>query len=181
MSQISYSILAELNKKDNHIRGVASVLSINQMTALRKIKELEEKNVLDFRIEGKNKVYFMKTSLETTEHLKIMEHFKKIDLISKYPRIRKITEIIKKNPRIFLAVLFGSFAKKTHTNNSDIDVYIETSSREIKKILEKIDSKLSVKIGEFDINNLLIKEIMKQNIILKGVDRYYELIHKKTH
>ena len=37
-----------------------------------------------------------------------------------------------------------------------------------------LDSKLSIKIGKYDKNNNLIKEIEKNHVIIKGVDEYYE-------
>ena len=36
------------------------------------------------------------------------------------------------------------------------------------------DTKLSIKIGKYDKSNLLIKEILKNHIIIIGVERYYE-------
>ena len=177
MSQICYVIIASLLKKNNHIRGLAKDLSINQMTISRRIKELEQKNVVDFRQEGKNKVYFLKESLEAGEHIKILEHIKLINIVSKDPRIRRITQEINKENKVKLAILFGSYAKDLQTKKSDIDIYIETVHPELKKKIQLIDSKVNIKIGSFDKNNLLIKEIIKNHIIIKGVERYYELIY----
>lgn len=176
MSQINYSILRELLKKNNHIRGLAKDIGTNQTTIARKVKELEEQNVVDFRIEGKNKVYFLKQSLEAEEQIKISEQKKLIEAITKYPRLRKIVEHIKKDKEIQLAIIFGSYTK-TPSKNSDIDIYLETTNRDKKKEIEKLDSKASVKIGEFNKENLLIKEIIKNHVIIKGVERFYEHIH----
>ena len=52
------------------------MLGINQMTISRRVKELERENVLDFRQEGKNKVYFVKGSIEAEEAVRIMEHIR---------------------------------------------------------------------------------------------------------
>ncbi|MFH0869514.1 MAG: nucleotidyltransferase domain-containing protein [archaeon] len=177
MEQICYSIVSELVKQDNHIRGLAKALKTNQMTMARKMRYLEEKNIVDYRKEGRNKVYFMKGSLEAEEYKSIVEHNKLMEIIAKNPRIRAITHSIKAKNNIILAILFGSFAKGTAAKESDIDIYIETENSKIKEELQLLDSKISVKIGSFDKENLLIKEIIKNHIILKGVDRYNELIH----
>ncbi|MBR9690403.1 hypothetical protein GOV08_01840 [Candidatus Woesearchaeota archaeon] len=177
MSQIYYNILHELLKKDNHIRGLAKDLFTNQTTIARKIKEMEEINIVDFRVEGKNKVYFIKSSIEADKHIKILEHLKLTELIQIQPKIRKIVDAINNEKEVKLALIFGSYAKKTNTKESDIDLYIETLNRKLKDRLSKLDSKLNIKIGLFEKENLLIKEIMKNHVIIKGVDRYYELIH----
>ncbi len=73
-----------------------------------------------------------------------------------------------------MAIIFGSYAKELAHKDSDIDIYLETENRKIKKDIENLNSKLSVKIGKYDKNNLLIKEIKKDHIIIKGVEKYYE-------
>ena len=49
MSQINYNIFQELEKQDNHIRGLAKALRTNQTTIARKATELEKQNILDYR------------------------------------------------------------------------------------------------------------------------------------
>ena len=73
-----------------------------------------------------------------------------------------------------LSILFGSYAKQSAEKGSDIDIYIETKDKKIKQGLEILDSNLSVKIGEYDKKNLLIREIEKNHVIVKGVEVYYE-------
>jgi len=176
MEQISYNIVSSIKKKNKHMRAIAQLLNINHMTISRKIKQLEKENILDFNEEGKNKVYFLKKTIETEEFLKIIEHNKLIQIIKKYPRLRKIVEIIK-SKNIELAIIFGSYAKGNINEQSDIDIYINSTDRKLKKELELTDSKLNIKLGEFNKENLLIKEIIKNNIIIKGVEKYYELIN----
>ena len=43
-----------------------------------------------------------------------------------------------------------------------------------KKQLEKKNASLSVKIGVFDTKNLLIREMMKDHIIIRGVEVYFD-------
>lgn len=177
MSQICYSIIKHLHIKENHIRSLSKDIGINQMTISRRIKELEDRNIIDFKMEGKNKVYFIKKSVEANEYLFMMEHNKLLDFLKDYPQFRLVIEKIKDDKRIKMALFFGSYVKGTFGSNSDIDIYIDTNNQEIKKQIQLLDSQLSVKIGEFDINNNLIKEIIDNHIVIKGVERYYELIH----
>ncbi|WP_165394908.1 nucleotidyltransferase family protein [Methanofollis fontis] len=90
------------------------------------------------------------------------------------PHLRSVVRTIQEREDIPLAVLFGSYAKWTADQKSDIDVYIETGEREVKRELERCHSRLSIKIGPWDQENLLIREIAKNHVIIKGVERYFE-------
>jgi predicted nucleotidyltransferase len=176
MSQKDYKleIIEKLLKSDSHMRGLAKALGTNQMMVSRKIKELEKINVVDYRQEGKNKVYFLKKTIEAQEYVYVAEHYKLIQLLKRYPILRGIIQKIRQNKKIKLAIFFGSYAKRLAHKDSDIDLYIETTNREIKEEIEGINTRLSVKIGKYDKNNLLIKEIKKNHVIIKGVEIYYE-------
>jgi len=93
MKQISYNIFSELTRSNNHVRGLAKALSTNPMTISRYLKELEKNNIVEFREEGKNKVYMIKDSLETGEFKKIVEHTKLMAVIQNNPRIRAIAKV----------------------------------------------------------------------------------------
>ena len=174
MSQINYNIIKNILNKPNHIRGLAKELKTNQTTIARKIKELEEENIVDFKIEGKNKTYFLKNTIEAKEYVLIVEHVELLEIIKVYPILRNIIDKIKKEEKIEIAILFGSYAKRISNKESDIDIYIETKNKKIKEKIENINTKLSIKTGEYNKNNILIKEIEKDHIIIKGVEKYYE-------
>jgi len=53
-------------------------------------------------------------------------------------------------------------------------LYIDTKDNNIKKEVELLDSKVTVKIGDYNKDSLLIKEIEKNHCILKGVEMFYE-------
>jgi len=176
MSQNNYNIqiVEALLKAENHIRGLAKLLGTNQTTIARKVDELHLSNILDFKKEGRNKVFFIKKTLEAKQFIYSVETNKLLGLLKKYPNLRRIIEIIQKNKKIHLAVLFGSYAKCTAKKDSDIDIYVDTKDAGFKEEIENIDSKISVKIGEYDKESLLIKEIEKNHVIIKGVEIYYE-------
>lgn len=174
MEQISYEILLSLLKKPNHARQLAIDLKTNHMTINRRIKDLEKNNVIDYNLEGKNKVYFIKNTLEAKQNILMSEHYKLITILNKYPNLRNIFEKIINNQDIDLAILFGSYAKNIAKKESDIDIFIQTQNRELKKQLSLITSKLNIKIGKYDTDNLLIKEIENNHVIIKGVENYYE-------
>jgi predicted nucleotidyltransferase len=166
-------IIAVLMGEELHTRALAKKLKTNHMTVARKSRELVGKNVLDFREEGKNKVYFLKKTVEAKSYIFRAELYKLNKTLIRYPELRGIIDSIQENPKIKLAVLFGSYARGITTKNSDIDIFVEAKGREIKEELELLNSRLSLKIGKYDRTNPLIKEIKRDHVIIKGVELFY--------
>jgi predicted nucleotidyltransferase len=171
---IQLEIINELLNGKSYIRELSKKLKTNPMNILRKLKELSKENVVDYEQNGKNKTYFLKKTIEARSMIFMTESYKISNLLNKYPELRNTTEKIQKDKKIKLAVLFGSYAKDLVKQDSDIDIYIETNDVKLKKSIEMINSKLSVKIGNFDLKSLLIKEIIKNHVILKGIEEFYE-------
>lgn len=178
MEQISYIpkemiIFGELLKKDSHVREISRKTKINHMSVKRIMDKLLSKNILNFRMDGKNKIFFLKDNLETKNLKIIYEAYKKIEIVKKYPILRTIFEKINENKNIKMAILFGSYAKNIAHSKSDIDIYLHTKNLKLKEEIERVNSKISVKIGEFNKKDFLIKEIIKNHIIIKGFEEYY--------
>ena len=71
-------------------------------------------------------------------------------------------------------IVHCSIARGDVSKESDIDIYLDTKDPKLKEQVELIDSKISAKTGAYDKNSLLIKEIEKNHVILKGAEAYYE-------
>ena len=175
-SYIDYEreIVLTLLRGENHVRAIAKLINTNHMTVSRTLKLLRLQNVLDYREEGKNKVYFFKTGAEARAAINMAEQYNLTQTLEKYPGLRLLIEEIQKDQKIKLAILFGSYAKGLAKERSDIDIYIESEDQSIKQKLKILDARASVKLGKYDVNNLLIKEIDKNHVIIKGVEEYYE-------
>jgi predicted nucleotidyltransferase/predicted DNA-binding transcriptional regulator len=88
----------------------------------------------------------------------------------------------------YIALLFGSYAKKNYNKKSDIDLIFIVPSEDLEKKIEKIISLMPLKIHYFvfteeqflKMNNSkepnIIHEAVKNNILLYGVEQYYNLI-----
>lgn len=173
-SNLELEIIGLLMKKQVHVRGMAKILNESHSTISRKMDSLVKDNVVDFRKEGKNKVFFLKKNFIVKNYIFMAEEYKLIKLLRNYPELSIIFEEILDKTDEGLIILFGSYAKNTSRKDSDIDIYIETESRNLKKEIEKIHSKIQVKIGVFDTKSDLIKEIIKDHVIVKGVEKFYE-------
>lgn len=171
---LELDIVELLIRKENHIRGIAKNLNESHTTILRKLNNLKKEKVVDFRKEGKNKIFFLKKSIIAKSYILKAEIHKLIKLLRVYPELGIIFEEILNKTDEGLIVLFGSYAKSLAKKDSDIDIYIETKNRNVKKSVEDTHSKINVKIGPFDVKSLLIKEIMKSHVIIRGVEVFYE-------
>ena len=124
--------------------------------------------------EGKNKVFFLKHNLVSRSYCIQAEIQKLITLLRRHPQLGIIFEEIACKSKERFIILFGSYAKGLEKKESDIDIYIETTKRAVKKTVEEIHSAINVKIGPFDPQSLLIKEIIKDHVIIRGIDIFYD-------
>ena len=109
-------------------------------------------------------------------HILQAELHKLNSLMDKYPELMIILGQISKKVSCELIILFGSYAKFRARKNSDIDIYIATRNRNIKETVEDIHSMIKVKIGPFDVKSNLIKEIIKDHVIIRGFEEFYEML-----
>ena len=172
--KLTFEIIEVLLRQSLHAREIASRLKINHMTVLRRMRDLVSENVLDVRSEGRNKVYLIKKTVEARNAVLMTELYKLTKLVNNYPELRRVVQQIQQNSNIKLAILFGSYSKGDARKTSDIDIFIETQSRKLRDEIESIDSKLSVKLGPYDRESTLIKEIEKDHVIIKGVEDFLE-------
>jgi predicted nucleotidyltransferase len=167
-------IVLLLVRGESHVRGVANSLGESHSTVQRKLNRLVRENVLDYKEEGRNKVFFIKRNLQAKNYVYNAERHKLMELLRRYPELNVIVEEILKKCGERLIVIFGSYAKFAVKKNSDIDVYIETKDAKVKQQVESIHSSINAKIGRFDLSSQLIKEIVKNHAILRGVEEFYE-------
>ena len=175
-NNLELEIILVLLKNKSHLREIARTLNESHSTILRKINELLKENVLDYKKEGKNKIFFIKNNLKSKNYIYSAEIHKLNSLLKKHPELSIILEDIKKDFSKGMIILFGSYAKGVPKKESDIDIYLETNDNNIKNSVKDINSKLSIKIGKFDTKSLLIKEIIKNHIIIGGLEEFYERV-----
>ncbi len=175
-NNLESEIILVLLKNEAHLREIARILNESHSTILRKINVLFKENVLDYKREGKNKVFFIKKNLKAKNYVYSAEIYKLNKLLKNHPQLSVIFEDIKKNFLKGMIILFGSYAKGIPKHDSDIDIYLETNDNRLKNKIKEINSKLSIKIGKFDTKSLLIKEIINNHIILRGLEDFYERV-----
>ena len=176
-------LLIESKDKDFSIREVSKLLKIdykNIYSAVQSIKDSIDMTkrsnscFIKFKPKLSNDIYFVE-KYRGEEVLKNQE----INLI-----VKDLSSL--KNP-FFVAVLFGSYAKKTANKNSDIDLcIIHDNADSFKKIHSSLSIHPKIELHEFTFDEFiqLLKskdfnvghEIVKDGIILKNIEIYYGLI-----
>jgi hypothetical protein len=155
-------IVLALLKGERHLRALSKAIAIPLTTAKRSVDALIEGNVLDARRVGKNRMFSLKKSLEAREYVFSAEHYKALKSLAIYPRLAPVIEDALAGCR-GMVILFGSHAKFTANGGSDIDLYC---------LRGKVRG-ANVKNGEFG-KSLLVKEIVKDHVIFRGVEEFYE-------
>ena len=178
----SLKILGEFSSDYNkriYGRDIAKRLKMNQKTVSNILNHLEKENILKFSFEGKNKYYHLnKFNPNIKEVIKLMEINLKISFIEKNKKIRALFGELEQRAQGIL-VIFGSYAKDTNTENSDLDVFIAGKISNIEDLENLYNIKINVvksDKGKFDKKEHLIMEIIKNHILLKGVEELIDLI-----
>ncbi len=175
-NNIEMELVLALLGGENHLRGLSKALEEPPVTVSRRLKALVGENVLDYRTEGRNKVFFIRKGLQTKSYVLNAERYKLVKLVKAYPELGVIVEDVLRKCKVGMVILFGSYARFEARKDSDIDIYIETADRKAKEEAESAHSKVSAKIGEFDPESNLIREIIKNHVILRGAEEFYEKV-----
>ena len=75
-NNLELEIILVLLKEKSHVREIARTLSESHSTVLRKISQLVKDNILDYKTQGKNKVFFIKTNLKAKNKMYLAQIYK---------------------------------------------------------------------------------------------------------
>ena len=110
-------------RSHHHIREAARLLNTSTRTALTTLDKLEQAGILKAATRGRNKTYAPHTTTTARDHLLLAEHYKKLKFLDHNPLLKEILEQAATHTDGTLAV-FGSHAKGTATEHSDLDLLI---------------------------------------------------------
>ncbi len=146
--------------KDFSIRGIARDLKLSHATIIKYMADLEKLNLIK-----KKDTTLYPTYYANTESIKY-KSYKKNWLTFQITE-SKVIEYIQNEIYPSSIILFGSGAKGTFTEQSDIDIFVEANQGKLD--LSKYEKKLNKKINLlFESNiNTLSKEL--RNNIINGV------------
>ncbi|MBU0457318.1 MAG: nucleotidyltransferase domain-containing protein [Nanoarchaeota archaeon] len=156
-------LFIEFPTKDFSVRGIARELNLSHATILKYINDLQNLELIKKKKETLYPTYFADTQNQKYKFYK--KNYLVLKLIDS-----GIIKHIQEETLPSSVILFGSGAKATFTEKSDIDIFVE--AKESKFNIAKYEKKLNRKINllfEPNLNNLS-KEL--RNNIINGIVLY---------
>lgn len=182
-SDIEILKLLLYNKEEKFtIKKISELLKINYRIVYENVMKLEKDGLLKITKIGNSKIcefsYKFDSRVFEAEYLRRKEFLENKDFLVLHNRLEEI-----KFP--FIALLFGSHAKKTANKHSDIDILtIGGNEKEIQKTISLLPDKIHLTTLNYEnfINMArskeftVVSEILKNNIIIIGIEEYYRLL-----
>lgn len=154
---------------------IAKKHNLNQKTVSNYLNSLEKEQILKSKIQGKNKLYYFIDDINTKNFLMSIELNKTINFYKKHVLVK---EVISKLKIKGIAIIFGSYAKGIEKKKSDLDLFVigKCDEKEIHKIGDMYKLEINLKIyPKFELD-ILTKEVVKNHIIIKGVEEWIKLV-----
>jgi len=155
-----------LNSKDRkYVNEIARILEIDPGNLNRQLKTLEQEGILISEARGNQKYYFL------NEKYPLLKEVKKIYNM-KCGLLPELTKKLKNLLGLKEAYIFGSYARDTFQQGSDIDILLigEHSTREAKKIIFSLQSQFQ---REFNVVDITEKEFIQRK---KNQDEFIQNI-----
>ncbi|MFH1127555.1 MAG: nucleotidyltransferase domain-containing protein [archaeon] len=156
---------------------------IPQQTASRYLNQLVEQNLIDYTRQGKNKLFYIDHSRQTSILLlEILEAHKALHFQQKSGEISLIINDILKT--FESVIVFGSYSSYTFDKDSDLDLVI--IGKDNQDLLKQIKQRHTININEHILSanefsrslrskNPLSLEILKNHIIFGNISRIVSL------
>ncbi|MBU0457153.1 MAG: nucleotidyltransferase domain-containing protein [Nanoarchaeota archaeon] len=168
-----------------HVREMAKLTKKSHVTLLPHLKDLEKDKILTPKTIGKNKIYSLNfDNIITKNYLTLSETVATTIFLEQIFLIKKITTEIFNFSFSGTIILFGSYAKKTFKEDSDIDLFYlgqitDKEIQNIKKISKIYGKTINVKkstLKNFELGlrkkDPLIIEIIKNHVILQNPEQF---------
>jgi predicted nucleotidyltransferase len=171
------------NKQPFTMNELSKILNIPYATFYRTINTLS--NLLNIKTIGKSKIISLKNQTIIKSYLAISSEEEKIIFLKNQPLINLLSKEINTNDVI---LLFGSYAKNKHTNDSDIDLIILNKDGEKSLSFNKLETLLNKEINpmffSFKEFKLMLnnneenvgKQALKNHIVLNNPQKFWEVI-----
>jgi len=193
-------ILKAFNDLNNWrtIKQVSKEVKLSYQPTYTYLAEFSKQGILNHKREGNIHLYSLnlknKNAIREIENIefeksqKFMENSdKKISLA-----LNEFLEHSQKNISIWAVLLFGSTARKTRTEKSDIDIFVVAGDKdetEVKRICNTLNIKYNIKISPVVVSlnefrkmlierNDFTKNLINDKIILYGSEFYFNKLIK---
>lgn len=182
--------LIENTGKEISILGMAKALKMDYKNMFSIVKRLEKEKLISLKKFGvSNRIELSRTVhplIFEAEYMRRKEALRNKNIFVMLDNIKKDI-----GSTLYILLLFGSYAKKTQKEKSDIDIMFIVLGGAEDKIERRIHQ--IVKLMPLPIHSMVFsesqflemitakefnvgKEALKNNVILHGIENYYEMI-----
>lgn len=188
VNDVGLKILSLFTKgynKEYYIREVEKLLKVSSRTALVTLARLEKKGILESKTKGKIKAYSIKKSFLSRDFFVLTEQYKKIQFLDKNHLVK---EVFEKSDNYLngIVIIFGSYAKEIQKSDSDLDLFIvgKYDEDKIKDVGKMYGIIINIKSYPLDVfekeiqEDILLKEIVENHVVVKGVEEFVWLVAK---
>lgn len=164
------------------IREVARILHISSRSALIALDDLEQMGVLEAFPKGKIKLYALKNTSVLENYLCLTESYKKTMFLDKHMKINDLMSNLNSD----IILVFGSYAKGIEKKDSDIDILIigDYDKTVVENFEKTYNLRVDIKkynIDAFKSTDVLIREVIKNHIIITGTEKVVRQILSLKH
>jgi predicted nucleotidyltransferase len=170
------------NDESFTIRELSLVRKINYKSAYEVVKKLQKDGCINIVNKGNSSLCQFNKNFTDLVYLAEKERLQ--DILND-SNIKIIYRELQKVKTQSIVLLFGSYAKKTNSKSSDIDLLIVSNNaklieEKISWIPKKIDI-TSINYNEFDTmlkskEFTVVSEVVKNNVILQSIEDYYRFV-----
>ena len=176
------------NKNPQSIMAVSGASLVDYKSTYNIVNELQPEIISREKIGNTS---LIKLNLIPNQEIYSVENKRTREFLSKHPKLKVVKNYVEElSYPFFILLVFGSYVKKTNTKSSDVDIcIISDNENKINELHGKLNLlSLRLEIHDFTTKefvsmiektqNNLGHEIIKSNIILYGIENYYNLISK---
>ena len=162
--------------KDLSFHDLSKEVKISVMGVSKIIKKLEKEKIVNVVRIGRSSIARLNKTRENIELLSLTEKYKFEKFINKYPNLKGFLMQLKERTRtkIDFLLIFGSYASGEISSDSDLDLLVASSNKDIYKILDELSVLIDVNISPIVITK---KDFIKG--LKKGHRLYKEIANGK--
>jgi len=160
LTKTNIKIIKLVDKEKLHIREIADRLKISPGSVHKLVKKLKSKKLIN-QEKQKNRIIIKLNKDKTIiKEIKRIINFNDIINTKSYKKLKKLGKI----------GIYGSFAKGTNDNKSDLDIWIQTEKKEqkIRHLIRELEKELNTKV------NIIILTKSKINSIKNNDPEFYK-------
>lgn len=169
-------LLVLFSGRNLNLNSIARKAGISAMGVSKIIKKLEKGNVVTVSKIGRSHAVRLIMNRDNLELFSLSEKYRFEKFIAKYPKLRGFLMQLREKVSALadFSLIFGSYASDEVSSNSDLDLLIVSSSKDVYKIINEISILLDISVSPIIVGK---GDFIKQ--AKKGHRLYKEIVNGK--